>query len=141
MMYIIQMRSLGIRDLTFALRDKENRCASLEPFERAGLLVELKPEQERDFVEKLVETHPTHEKNFEHFLVDPPDKILPTDILEALRTRSDIIPTLCVVQTQEINGIEKVISIERVRDHYELFSLLSDAEADGLVTLAKGGPV
>lgn len=128
-MYILRTRPLGIQDLVFALRGKKASYSSLEAFEQAGLVIDLKPEWERPLVDILVETHPPYEKNFEHFLVAPPDNIQPTDIIKALRERSQIIPTLCVVHLQN----EKPILIEKVRDYYQLLSLLSDARDDGLV--------
>ena len=127
--YILKTRPLGISDLVFALRGKKASYSSLEAFNRAGLVIDLKPEWERAFVEALVETKPEWEKNFEHFLQSPPDNIQPTDIIQALRERSSIIPTLCVVYLQ--NG--KPSRIEKVRDYYQLLSLLSDAKDDGLV--------
>lgn len=128
-MYIIRTRCLGIHDLVFALRGRKTPYSSLEVFDKAGLVKDLKPEQERLFVEMLVETHPAYVKNFEHFLNEPPDGILPTDILKAFRERSRLIPTLCVVHFQK----DKPISVEKIRDYYQLLSLLSDAREDGLV--------
>lgn len=128
-MYIIRTRTLGISDLVFALRGKKASYSSLEIFEQAGLVVDLKPEWERPFVEALVETHPPYEKNFEHFLISPPDDIKPTDIIKAIHDRSPMIPTLCVVHLQN----DKPVLIEKIRDYYQLLSLLSDAREDGLV--------
>lgn len=128
-MYIIRTRPLGIHDLVFALRGKKTSYSSLEFFERAGLVIDLKPEWERSFVEALVATHPTYEKNFEHFLMSPPENIKPSDILRELKNRSLMIPTLCVVYFQK--GIPE--RIEKIRDYYQLLSLLSDAREDGLI--------
>ena len=131
-MYIIQTRPLGINDLVFALRGKNASYSSLEAFRDAGLVKMLKSEWEQPFVEALVGTHPVYMKNFEHFLISPPEGIMPTDILKALRERSPMIPTLCVVYLNK----GKVHQIEKIRDYYHLLSLLSDARDDGLV---KGG--
>lgn len=134
-MYIIQFRKLGIKDLAFALKSQKDKLVSLDPFIEAGLVKELKPEDEGEFVKMLVETHPSHEKNFEHFLVDPPEAIMPTDIITALRERSDIIPTLCVVYPTKQFGTHGVFSIERIKDQHELSLLAREAEADGILTL------
>ena len=128
-MYIIRTRPLGIHDLTFALRVKKKKYSSLDVFEQAGLVKDLKPEWERPLVEFLVDTHPAYEKNFEHFLMSPPNNIKPTDILKALKDRSHLIPTLFVVHIQQ----GQPTSIEKIRDCYHLMSLLADARDDGLV--------
>lgn len=142
MFYIMQFRQLGIRDLTFALRskskNKKDKCATLDLFDKAGLLRELAPEDEYKFIEALVRTHPTHEKNFEHFLVNPPKEILPSEVFKALQERSLLIPTFCTIITQKERDKDVIIGIERIRDHYDLLSLLSDAEADGLIGDKKG---
>lgn len=128
-LYIIRMRPLGIHDLVFALREKKTSYSSLESFERAGLVKDMKPEWERPFVEALVDTHPVYEKDFNHFLMSPVNHIQPSDILQELKKRSNLIPTLCVVYMQK----GKPSRIEKVRDYYQLLSLLSDARDDGLV--------
>lgn len=128
--YIIRTRPLGIHDLVFALRGKKASYSSLEVFEQAGLVWDLKPEWERPLVELLVKAHPTNEKDFEHFLVDPPEGILPSDILKALKERSFLIPTLFVAYIEK----DKPARIEKIADYYQLLSLLSDAKEDGFVT-------
>lgn len=133
-MFIIRTRSLGISDLVFALRGKKSSYSSLEVFEKAGLVIDLRPEWVRPFVETLVETHPPHMKDFEHFLINPPDGILPSDIIQAFKENSPLIPTLSVVFLLN----KKPIRIERIEDYYQLLSLLSDAREDGLVE-SEGG--
>ena len=128
-MYIIRTRPLGVEDLVFALRGRKTPYSSLELFERAGLVKDLTKEWERPFVEMLVKTHPTNKKNFEHFLVSPPENIKPSDILKALEERSSIIPTLSVIYLH--NG--KPIEIEKIRDYYQLLTLVSDAKEDNLI--------
>lgn len=128
-MCIVQTRPLGIGDLVFALRGKKTSYSSLEILDQAGLVKQLKPEWEHSFVEAIVETHPVYEKNFEHVLVNPPKGILPSDVLQAFHERSKLVPTLLVVHFQN----DRPVLIKKVRDYYEILSLLSDAREDGLV--------
>lgn len=132
-LYIIQTRELGIGDLVFALKSKNSSYSSLETFRESGLVIQLKPEWVRPFVEALTETHPTDKKDFEHFLINPPAGIQPTGVMRALEERSPLVPTLCVVYMN--NG--KPIRIEKIWDYYQLLSLLSDAREDKL--LRNGG--
>lgn len=132
--YIIQFRELGIGDLVFALRSKKTSYSSLEAFKKSGLVIKMKPEWVRPFVDALTKTHPTDKKDFEHFLIKPPAGILPSDVAEALEKCSPLVPTLCAVHMS--NG--KPIRIEKIQDYYQLLSLLSDAREDGFV--AEEGP-
>lgn len=124
--YILQTRPLGIRDTEFAMRTKRTSYSSLEDLEKIGIVKQLEPKWEDALVEALVKTHPTHEKNFEHFLIDPPKDIKPSDILIALRNRSFMIPTLFIVYMSN----EKPMRIERIKDYYQLLSLLTEANED-----------
>lgn len=125
-LYIIRTRPLGLHDLVFALRTKKTSYSSLEMLEQAGYVVDLKPEWERPLVEILVQTHPVYEKNFEHFLVSPPEHVKPTDIIQALHERSLMIPTLFVVYLEQ--NIPS--RIEKVEDYYQLLSILSNVKGD-----------
>lgn len=128
-MQILQTRTLGVHDLVFALRPKKTSYSSLELLQKNGLVTFLKPEWERAFVEALVDTHPTYEKNFEHALVKPPKHMKPSEILKELHQRSPMIPTLYLVYIQD----HRPVHIEQIRDYYELLSLISDAKDNGLI--------
>ena len=128
-LYVIRTRQLGIRDLVFALRPRRKSYSALELLEQAGLVRDLKPEWERRFVRDLVETHPTYKRDFEHALIDPPKGILPSQVYQEIHARSDMVPTLYIVQMQ--NG--HPMTINKVNTYYELLSLVSDARDDGLI--------
>lgn len=128
-LYVIRTRQLGIRDLVFALRPRRKSYSSLELLEQAGLVRDLKPEWERRFVQDLVETHPTYKRDFEHALIDPPKGILPSQVYREIHARSDMVPTLYIVQMQ--NG--RPVTMNKVNTYYELLSLVSDARDDGLI--------
>lgn len=128
-LYVIRTRQLGIRDLVFALRPRRKSYSSLELLEQAGLVRDLKPEWEHRFVQDLVETHPTYKRDFEHALIDPPKGILPSQVYQEIHARSDMVPTLYIVQMQ--NG--HPVTINKVNTYYELLSLVSDARDDGLI--------
>lgn len=126
---ILRTRPIGISDLVFALRANKATPSSLETFEKAGLVYDLKPEWEMDFLEFLVKTHPANKKNFEHVLLSPPDHIKPSGIRKELKARSPMIPTLYVVFLSR----GKPTGIELIPDYYQLLSLLAEAREDGLI--------
>ena len=134
MIYFIRMRPLDMKDIVLA-RYLKPFGNLIKPFEKDGFIRDLPVELERQFVEKLVILHPIHEKNFEHFLIDPPDDMRPTDVLAELHARSEMIPTLCVVHTKQKDGIEEITSIERLDNHFQLLALLSHADSKGWVNL------
>ena len=116
-------------DLVFAFRSKKKSPSTFEIFEQAGLVKQLEPEWERALVEEMVRTHPVTERDFGHVLNNPPKGILPSQILRELHDRSEMIPTLFVVQLAK----GKVVYLNKVVDHYQLFALLADVRADGYI--------
>lgn len=129
-LYVIRTRPLGIGDLVFALRPRRTSYSSLEILEEAGLVRDLDPKWEHQFVSDLVATHPAYEKDFEHALIKPPKGILPSQIYKELHARSKMIPTLFIVHTQN----DHPIMIKKVESYYELLSLVQDARDDGLLS-------
>ena len=85
-------------------------------FEKRGSLWLLKPEWELPFLHVLVKTHPPDKKNFEHVLIDPPDGILPSDVLFMLQTRDAHIPDLLVVT---INQKKEAVAVRACRNQVE----------------------
>lgn len=127
---LLRTRPIGIGDISFALRRKGAKKSSLEQFEEAGMVIDLKPEWEAAFVEFLVKTHPCDKKDFEHALISPPKNIRPSRIRKELAVRSPMIPTLYVVYL--IDKIPK--QVQMISDHYELLSLIADAKEDGILS-------
>lgn len=127
---IVKTRPLQIPDIPFSLRTKRTSYSSLESLTQAGLVYELKPEDEQELLNTLVALHPVEQKNFEHFLNNPPSDVLPSQIKKALEKRTRLIPTLFIVYFYK-NGEPRYI--EKVTGYYHLLSILSEAREDGLV--------
>lgn len=135
---VVRTRQLKMQDLVFSLRPKKSSYSSLEVLERAGLVYDLKPEDEEELLKALVELHPIEQKNFEHFLINPPADILPSRIKVELAKRTRMIPTLFIAYFS-LDG--EVQHIEMVSDYYQLLSICSDAREDGLIPPTAEGQV
>lgn len=139
MIYLIRFRPFSIEDVAVArlARPFAKAPSSMQfnklskPFEQVNCLIDLKPEDEYQFIKTLVETHPEHVRDFEHFLIDPPANILPSQILQELQTRSNMIPTLAYMKV--LNG--EIRELARVNSHNELSRLLNDASERGWIPL------
>lgn len=126
MLYFIKLRELGIKDVTLARH--------LSSFIKQNALLTLSADQEFQFVRDLVYHHPTNQKDFEHFLIDPPKGILPSQVLQELHQRSAMIPTICVIITEyNKSKYECVSEIFRLKNHYQLMSLLMNAREKGWI--------
>ena len=128
---IVRTRQLKIQDLVFSLRTKKASYSSLETLDRAGLVYDLRPEDEKELLTTLVDLHPVEQKNFEHFLVNPPKDVLPSKIKVELAKRTRMIPTLFIVYFSSKGEPEYM---EKISDYYQLLSILSEAREDGLVS-------
>lgn len=126
MIYFIKLRELGIQDVTLARH--------LSAFIKRNALLTLPEEHEFQFVKDLVHYHPANQKDFEHFLIDPPKGILPSQILQELHERSPMIPTICVMTTEcDKHGKEHISELYRLKNHYQLMSLLMQAREKGWI--------
>lgn len=127
MIYFIKLRELGIQDVTLARH--------LKAFIKQDALLTLTEDHEFQFVKDLVRHHPADQKDFEHFLIDPPKNILPSQVLQELHNRSAMIPTICVMTTEhDKHGKEHISELYRLKNHYQLMSLLMQAREKGWIS-------
>ena len=155
MIYLIRLRPFSIKDVALARmarpfngippkQSSKQFERLIKPFEYDNYVIDLAPEDEEWLVTELVRTHPDNARPFEHFLVNPPMSMLPSQVYKELQARSEMVPTLCAVTIID----DQVRDIERVNDHHDLFALLHLAHergwirtelCEGLLGASRGG--
>lgn len=141
MIYILRFRPFEIKDVALArliqpfatskgsAKSRRQFTDHIEPFVQEGMVIDLSSDKELWFIQQLVRTHPEYEKDFGHFLMNPPENIMPSDLAKELKDRSAMIPTLAVIQTD--NGV--VQGIRKLNYQNDLFELLSYSYNRGLL--------
>lgn len=112
-----------------SVRSKETFQSFMDTFDKEGLVTDLPEEKEFWFLKELVRTNPVYARSFEHFLVDPPDNLLPSDLYKELNERSEVIPTIAAVHMSD----GKIKGIKKITYQRELFELLSYSYSKGWV--------
>lgn len=123
--WILKFRDFSIKDLKLGVRSKDAAKSALRFFEEGDYIVSVRPEWEWPFLCGLVKSHPVNKRDFEHFLTKTHTGILPSEILEDLKTRSERIPTLAVIRLNkgEIEDVTKIV------DANGLYNLQKEIEA------------
>lgn len=141
MIYILRFRPFEIKDVALArliqpfatsrgsYESRKQFKDHIHPFEQEGLVLELPQDKELWFIQQLVKTHPAHEKDFSHFIMNPPNNMMPSDIAKELKERSAHIPTLAIINTE--NGVVK--EIKKLNYQKELFDLLAYSYNKGIL--------
>ena len=155
MIYLIRFRPFSIKDVALARmarpfngippkQSSKQFERLIKPFEYDNYVIDLDPKNELWLIKELVKCHPDNVKPFEHFLVNPPMNMLPSQAYQELHDRSDMIPTLCAVTIID----NTVRDIERINDHHDLFAALHLAHergwirtelCEGLLGASRGG--
>lgn len=125
--WILKFREFTIKDLKLGVRSKNAAKSALRFFTEKGYIIPVRPEWEWPLLQGLVKSHPINKRDFEHFLAKTHSGILPSEILRALKNRSDEIPTLAIVRLAkgEIDIITKVV------DAGDLYDLQKEVEGYG----------
>lgn len=141
MIYIMRFRPFQIKDVAVArlikpfatskasVRSKETFKSYMDTFDKFGLVTDLPEEKEFWFLKELVRTNPEYSRSFDHFLINPPNNLLPSELYEELNKRSEIIPTIAAVHM--VDG--KIKGIKKITYQGELFELLSYSYSKGWV--------
>ena len=124
--WILKFRDFSIKDLKLGVRSKDAAKSALRFFEEGGYIIPVRPEWEWPFLCDLVQSHPVNKRDFEHFLMETYPGILPSEILNDLKNRSERIPKLAVVRLTSKGEIEDVTKIV---DANELYNLQKEIEA------------
>lgn len=122
---ILKFRDFTIKDLKLGVRSKDAAKSALRFFTEKGYIIPVRPEWEWSLLKDLVKSHPVNKKDFEHFLTKTHSDILPSEILNDLKIRSDEIPTLAIVRLAK-GEVEEII---KVVDANDLHNLQKEIEA------------
>lgn len=126
LIWILKFRDFTIKDLKLGVRSKDTTKSALRFFEKGRYIIPVRPEWEWQFLCGLVNSHPVNKKDFEHFLTQTHPGILPSEILNDLKTRSERIPTLAVVR---LTGQGEIEDVTKIVDANELYNLQKEIEA------------
>lgn len=128
--YLVQLRPFTIKDIALArmvrpfqqvVSENSMKFKKIaEGFAKENYLIQLEPNQEEWFLKVLMKTHPVSNKDFDHFLVNPPKDTYPSHVKTYLRKRSEYVPTLCALYSE--NG--KIVDIERIENHTQLTKIV-----------------
>ena len=117
--WILKFRGFTIRDLKLGVRSKDAAKSALRFFTEKGCIIPVRPEWEWPLMQALVKSHPDNKRDFEHFLTKTRSGILPSEVLNDLRDRSDKIPTLAIVRMLK-GEVEEIVKVEDANDLYNL---------------------
>ncbi len=133
LIWILKFRDFTIKDLKLGVRSKDTAKSALRFFTEGGYIVPVPPEWEWEFLNGLIKSHPIDKKDFEHFLTKTHKNILPSEIFNNLKERSELIPTLAVVKLvrAEVPDITKweIEDIVKIEDANGLYNLQKEIEA------------